>query len=329
MRALGSKSDVPWLPFRLLCPIRHPCMPLLIEQSLNGLQLGLTLFLLAAGLTLVFGIMGVINLAHGSFFMVGAYGAALVAAKTGSWLVGMLAGLIAAGLVGLLVEIVVVRRLYERDHLYQVLATFGLILFFNGGVALLFGRAPLLMETPALLSGFVEIVPGIPYPTYRLAVMAVGLLVAMGLWLLIGHSRIGMLIRAGATNRAMVSALGVDIGRLYTFVFGLGAVLAGLAGLMVGPIRSVQIGMGEQVLIMTFVVIVIGGIGSIKGALVGALLVGMADTLGRAFLPQFLKTYLSGAIADGLAATLSSVLIYLLMALVLIVRPRGLFQEAR
>lgn len=304
-------------------------MQLFIEQSLNGVQLGLTLFLLAAGLTLVFGIMGVINLAHGSFFMVGAYGAALVAAKTGSWLAGVLSGLVAAGFVGILVEFLIVRRLYERDHLYQVLATFGLILFFNGGVALLFGRAPLLMETPSALSGFVEVVPGIPYPTYRLAVMAVGIVVAAGLWLLIGYSRIGMLIRAGATNRAMVGALGVDIGRLYTFVFGLGALLAGLAGLMVGPIRSVQIGMGEQVLIMTFVVIVIGGIGSIKGAFIGALLIGMADTLGRAFLPQLLKAHLSGAIADGLAATLSSILIYLVMALVLIVRPRGLFQEVR
>lgn len=300
-------------------------MQLFIEQILNGLQLGVTLFLLAAGLTLVFGIMGVINLAHGSLFMIGAYGAAIVAGKTGSWTLGLLAGLAAAALVGVIIEFVVIRRLYHRDHLYQVLATFGLILFFNGLVALVVGRAPLLMETPKVLSGFIEILPGIPYPTYRLAVMGVGILVGVGLWLMITRTRIGMLIRAGATHRDMVSALGVDIAKLYTFVFGLGALLAGLAGLIVGPIRSVQVGMGEQVLIMTFVVIVIGGIGSVRGAFVGAMLIGMADTLGRAFLPGFLKLHMSGALADGLAGALSSVLIYVVMAIVLIVRPRGLF----
>ncbi len=300
-------------------------MELFIEQSLNGLQLGLTIFLLAAGLTLVFGIMGVINLAHGSLFMVGAYGAALTAAKTGSWILGIAGGLAASALTGFLVEVAIVRRLYHRDHLYQVLATFGLILFFNGLVALLVGRAPLLMETPKALSGFVEILPGIPYPTYRLAVMAVGLTVALGLWLFIARTRTGMLIRAGSTNRSMVAALGVDIGRLYTLVFSLGAMLAGLAGLMVGPIRSVQIGMGEQVLILTFLVIVIGGIGSIRGAFVGSILIGLVDTLGRAYLPSLFKVFLTGSIADGLAGTLSSILIYLVMAVVLVVRPRGLF----
>ena len=300
-------------------------MELFIEQSLNGLQLGLTIFLLAAGLTLVFGIMGVINLAHGSLFMVGAYGAALTAAKTGSWILGIAGGLAASALTGFLVEVAIVRRLYHRDHLYQVLATFGLILFFTGLVALLVGRAPLLMETPKALSGFVEILPGIPYPTYRLAVMAVGLTVALGLWLFIARTRTGMLIRAGSTNRSMVAALGVDIGRLYTLVFSLGAMLAGLAGLMVGPIRSVQIGMGEQVLILTFLVIVIGGIGSIRGAFVGSILIGLVDTLGRAYLPSLFKVFLTGSIADGLAGTLSSILIYLVMAVVLVVRPRGLF----
>ena len=300
-------------------------MQLLIEQSLNGLQLGLTIFLLAAGLTLVFGIMGVINLAHGSLFMIGAYGAALVAGKTGSWVLGVSGGLAAAAAIGFLVEVAIVRRLYHRDHLYQVLATFGLILFFNGLVALLVGRAPLLMETPKALSGFIEILPGIPYPTYCLAVMGVGLSVALGLWLLIARTRTGMLIRAGSTHRSMVSALGVDIGRLYTLVFSLGAMLAGLAGLMVGPIRSVQIGMGEQVLILTFLVIVIGGIGSIRGAFIGSVLIGLVDTLGRAYLPTFFKAFLTGSIADGLAGTLSSILIYLVMAVVLVVKPRGLF----
>ncbi len=300
-------------------------MQLVIEQILNGLQLGMTLFLLAAGLTLVFGIMGVINLAHGSLYMAGAYGGALAMAKFGSFWIALPVGLLTAALVGVVIELLVIRRLYARDHLYQVLATFGLILFFNGFVAWQVGRAPLLMDAPKALSGFVEVIPGVPYPAYRLAVMAVGMAVAVGLWFMISRTRTGMLIRAGSTHRDMVSALGVNIAGLYTFVFGLGALLAGLAGLMVGPIRSVQIGMGEQVLIMTFVVIVVGGIGSIRGAFVGALLIGMCDTLGRAFAPSLLKLYLSGSIADGLAAALSSVLIYLVMAIVLVIRPRGLF----
>ena len=302
-----------------------PAMTLVIEQILNGFQLGVTLFLLAAGLTLVFGIMGVINLAHGSLYMVGAYGGALMAAKTGSFWLGLPVGLAAAALTGAAIELLIIRKLYARDHLYQVLATFGLILFFNGFIAWKIGRAPLLMDAPAALSGFVEIIPGVPYPAYRFAVMGVGLGVAGLLWFMITKTRLGMLIRAGSTHRDMVSALGVDIAKLYALVFGLGALLAGLAGLMVGPIRSVQVGMGEQVLIMTFVVIVVGGIGSIRGAFVGALLVGMCDTLGRAFAPTLFKLYLTGSIADGLAAAFSSVLIYLVMAIVLIIRPRGLF----
>ena len=222
-------------------------------------------------------------------------------------------------------ELLVVRRLYARDHLSQVLATFGLILFFNGTIAWGVGLAPLQMDTPDLLSGFVQIAPGLPYPTYRLAVMAVGGAVALGLWYVIARTKLGMLIRAGSDKREMVSALGVDIAGLFTLVFGLGALLAGLAGVMVGPIRSVQIGMGEQVLITTFVVIVVGGVGSIRGAFVGALLIGMADTLSRAFAPMLLKLWLAGALADGLGAALSSIMIYLVMAVVLVVRPRGLF----
>lgn len=300
-------------------------MYLLIEQVLNGLQLGLTLFLLAAGLTLVFGIMGVINLAHGSLYMHGAYAGALVAIATGSFWLALPAALVASGVIGIGIEMLVIRRLYARDHLYQVLATFGLILTFNGLIAWGIGRSPLQMDIPPVLAGFVQILPGLTFPSYRLAVMAVGLLVAAGLWIMITRSRLGMLIRAGSTHREIVAALGVDIAKLYTLVFGLGALLAGLAGVMVGPIRSVQIGMGEQVLIMTFVVIVIGGIGSIRGAFIGAMLIGMIDTLGRAFAPSILKMYLTSSIADGLAAALSSVLIYLVMAIVLIVRPRGLF----
>ncbi|PHK93316.1 branched-chain amino acid ABC transporter permease [Pseudoroseomonas rhizosphaerae] len=300
-------------------------MALLLEQLLNGLQLGVMLFLLAAGLTLVFGIMGVINLAHGSLYMVGAFAAAWVAAQTGSALLALLAGLAAAALVGMAVELVVLRRLYARDHLDQVLATFGLILFFNQGAILLFGRQPLFVDIPEPLRGAVEIIPGVPYPAYRLAILAVGLLVAAGLYWLIRHTRTGMLVRAGATHREMVRALGVDVRRLYTLVFGLGALLAGLAGLMAGPIFSVQVGMGEQILIMTFVVVVIGGIGSVRGALVGALLVGLSDTLMRAYLPALLRGAMQGPDADALAAGLASMGVYLLMALVLLLRPRGLF----
>jgi branched-chain amino acid transport system permease protein len=300
-------------------------MPLLLEQLLNGLQLGVMLFLLAAGLTLVFGIMGVVNLAHGSLYMIGAFAAAATAAQTGSAILAVLAGLVAAGAIGMTMEYVVLRRLYARDHLDQVLATFGLILFFNQGTTLLFGRQPLFVDIPPLLQGAVEILPGVPYPAYRLAIIAVGLVVALGLYWLIQRTRIGMLVRAGATNREMVRALGVDVRLLYTLVFGLGALLAGLAGLMAGPIFSVQVGMGEQILIQTFVVVVIGGIGSVRGALAGAVVVGLVDTLARAYLPAALRGLMQGPDADALAAGLASMGVYLLMALVLLVRPRGLF----
>jgi branched-chain amino acid transport system permease protein len=300
-------------------------MALLLEQLLNGVQLGVMLFLLAAGLTLVFGIMGVINLAHGSLYMVGAFASAFVAAQTGSFLLALLAGLLAAALCGMAVEYVVLRRLYARDHLDQVLATFGLILFFNQGMVLLFGRQPLFVDIPPLLQGAVQIIPGVPYPAYRIAIIGIGLLVGLGLWFLLQRTRVGMLVRAGATHREMVRALGVDVRLLYTLVFGLGALLAGLAGLMAGPIFSVQAGMGEQILIQTFVVIVIGGLGSVRGAVAGAMVVGLVDTLLRAYLPAALRAVMQGAEADALAAGLASMGIYVLMALVLLVRPRGLF----
>ncbi|BBO91391.1 branched-chain amino acid ABC transporter permease [Desulfosarcina ovata] len=299
-------------------------MLLFLEQLLNGLQLGITLFLMSAGLTLVFGIMQVINLAHGSFYMIGAYVAATVTARSGSFLLGLLAALPAAALVGMLVEMLVLRRLYKKDHLDQVLATFGLIMFFNELTRMVWGRQPLFMDVPAWLAGSVELIPGVPYPSYRLAVIAVGILVGVLLYLLFAHTRVGMQIRAGASNREMAGALGVNIRLLYTLVFGLGTLLAGLAGVMAGPILAVEAGMGESILILTFVVIVIGGIGSIRGALVGALLVGMADTLGRAFLPALFRIFLSAAVADGVAASLASMLVYILMALVLVWRPRGL-----
>jgi branched-chain amino acid transport system permease protein len=297
---------------------------LIVEQTINGLQLGVMLFLLAAGLTLIFGIMGVINIAHGSLYMVGAFLTAATLAATGSFLLAALAGLASAALVGVLMELGVMRRLYARDHLDQVLATFGLSLCMNELFAMIFGQRPLYVEIPPILDGSVALVEGVPYPIYRLAIILIGLAVAAGLYLLINHTRIGMLVRAGSTHREMVRALGVDIRLLYTAVFGLGALLAGLAGMMAGPVYTVQIGMGEQILIMTFVVVVIGGLGSVRGAFVAAMLVGLIDTALRALVPPWLKTFMEASAADALGSGLSSLGIYLLMALVLLVKPKGL-----
>ncbi len=298
---------------------------LLIEQALNGLQLGVMLFLMAAGLTLVFGVMGLINLAHGSLYMVGAFACAVVAAQTDSYLLGLAAALAAAAAAGALVEIVVIRRLYDRDHLDQVLATFALILVFSEGTRYVFGSLPLYLNVPAALSGPVMLPGGIPYPAFRLAIIAIGLSVAVGLFWLIARTRLGVRIRAGESDRQMIAALGVDIRRLYTVVFALGAALAGLAGALVGTLQSVEVGMGEPVLILAFVVIVIGGIGSIKGALIGAILVGVTDTMGRFLLPQIFATFMDPSRATGVGSALASMLIYILMAVVLVLRPRGLF----
>ena len=298
---------------------------LIAEQTLNGLQLGVMLFLMAAGLTLVFGIMNLVNLAHGSLYMVGAYLATYVFQATGSWVLGVLAGLGGTFVVGIVTEVIALRTLYERDHLDQVLATFGLILFFNELVAILWGRTAIYSTIPDYLSGHVELGAGLRYPLYRLVIIGVGLAVAALLWYVVTRTRLGMLIRAGASNRAMVAALGVNIRLLYTIVFGFGAALAGLAGLLSGPVYAVQPGMGELILIQVFVVIVIGGIGSIRGALAGALIVGMVDTLGRAFLKPALATIVSPSAADTVGPSLASMLIYLLMAIVLAFRPAGLF----
>jgi branched-chain amino acid transport system permease protein len=298
---------------------------LFFEQLLNGVQLGVMLFLMAAGLTLVLGIMNLVNLAHGSLYMVGAYLTITAAQWTGSYALGVLLGLAGALVVGMIVEVVTLRALYGRDHLDQVLVTFGLILFFNELVAMVWGRASLYSSLPAWLQGHVELLPGSIYPVYRLVIIAVGLAVAALLWYVVTRTRLGMLIRAGASNRTMVAALGVNIRLLYTVVFGFGAALAGLAGLMAGPIYSVQPGMGELILIQVFVVIVIGGIGSIRGALVGALIVGIVDTLGRAFLKPLLGSVISPPAAEAAGPALASILIYLLMAVVLAVRPAGLF----
>ena len=299
-------------------------MILLIEQLLNGLQFGVFLFLVSAGLTLIFGIMGVINLAHGSLYMVGAYATAIGMQWTGSFWWGLLMALPAAAFTGWLVEMVIIRQLYRRDHLDQVLATFGLILFLNELTTICFGRAPLFLSLPETLSISVEILPGLLYPLYRLLIIGTGLLLAFFLYLLISHTRAGMLLRAGTTHREMVEALGVNLTLLNTGLFVLGALLAGFAGALAGPLISVEVGMGENVLILCFVCIVIGGLGSIRGALFGALLIGMVDTLGRAFLASGLRLILPLDFADSIGAAISSMSVYLLMALALIFRPQGI-----
>ncbi len=300
-------------------------LALLIEQLLNGVQLGVMLFLMAAGLTLVFGVMGLINLAHGALYMAGAFVCAWVAGTTGSFWIGLAAGVPAAAALGALIEVGVMRRLYGRDHLDQVLATFALILIFSEGARMIFGAQPLWLDVPKSLTGHVSLPGGAAYPVYRLAIIGAGIAVAAGLYLLIRRTRLGMRIRAGASDREMIGALGVDIARLDTMVFALGAGLAGLAGAMVGALQSVQVGMGEPVLILAFVTIVIGGIGSIRGAFVGALLVGVVDTMGRIFLPLLLGLFTDPSSANTTGAALASMLIYLVMAAILAVRPQGLF----
>ncbi len=301
---------------------------LFAEQLLNGLQSGIMLFLMAAGLTLVFGVMGLINLAHGSLYMIGAFAAAWVAGATGSFVLALAGSLAAAAAAGALIELTVIRRLYKRDHLDQVLATFALILILSEGTRWVFGSFPLYLDVPRYLAGPVTLPGGIKYPLYRLAIIVAGLIVAAGLFALIARTRIGIQIRAGEADREMIAALGVDISRLYTLVFALGAALAGLAGAMVGAIQSVQVGMGEPVLILAFVVIVIGGIGSIKGALVGSLLVGVTDTMGGVLLPRFFALFMDPSAATTVGASLGSMLIYILMAAVLVVRPSGLYGSA-
>ena len=297
---------------------------LLIAQLLNGLQYGIMLFLLAAGLTLVFGIMSFVNLAHGSLYMLGAYAAAVVGVQTGSFALGVLAAVATGVVVGLALEWVAVSRLYRRDHLDHVLATFGLVLFFNEVVRMIWGAQPMFVSLPESLSGTVELF-GFSYPTYRFLIIGVGLLVAAGSQWLIHKTRVGMLIRAGSVNPQMVGALGVNIRLLNAMLFALGAGLAALAGAMAGPILSVQSGMGEPVLITTLVVIVIGGIGSVHGALYAGIIVGLVDTLGRTFLPLLMREFADREVAQAAGPALASMLIYLLMAAILAWKPQGLF----
>ena len=297
---------------------------LFIEQALNGLQFGLMLFLLAAGLTLVFGVMDMINLAHGSLYMVGAFLAAWLVQQTGSFVWGVLGAIVLTALFGMLLEATLLRTLYARDHLSQVLATFALILILNDGVKMLFGT-DLPLSAPAALDGPVELLPGLMYPAYRLLILGVGLALALLMYVLVSHTRLGAWVRAGASNRGMTEMMGVDVKRLFTVVFGIGAGLCAVAGALLGPLLAVQVGMGENILILAFVVIVIGGIGSIRGALVGAILVGGIDTLGRTLLQQLLREFLSPQWASAAGPAMASIAVYVFMAAVLALRPQGLF----
>jgi branched-chain amino acid transport system permease protein len=294
---------------------------LFVEQAFNGLQFGMMLFLMAAGVTLVFGIMRVINLAHGSMFMLGGYFLVAAYDAVGSLAIAIPIALGGIVIVGSLIEIFVLRPLYKRGHLDQVLATFGLTLFFNEVVQVIWGREPLFLNVPDFLDGSIELLPGVPYSVYRLAITGVSIVAGGLLYLLLAHTRVGALIRAGSDKREIVEALGVNIGLLYTLVFALGAVLAGLAGMITGPLFSVEPGIGDPILILTLVVIVIGGMGSIRGALVGALIVGLLDTFSRVLLPQLLGPELGSA--------LSGMAVYIVMAAVLLYSRTGLLGGQR
>jgi branched-chain amino acid transport system permease protein len=298
---------------------------LLLVQILNGLQLGVLLFLIAAGLTLVFGVMDFINLAHGVQYMLGAYLAVAFYTVVGNFFGALVLALLAALGFGLLLEFLVFRHLYDRDHLDQVIATFGIILFLNHGVRLVWGAAPLTLPVPDIFTGSVVLMNGLLYPVWRIVIIASGLAIAAGLYVLVTFTRIGMLVRAGSTNARMVSALGVNIERLFMIVFGFGTMLAGFAGIMIAPIISVEPGMGDNILILAFVVIVIGGIGSIRGAFLAALLIGLVDTLGRSFSVDILRLMMGPSPARMAGPAIASMLIYVLMAIVLFLRPAGLF----
>ncbi|MBZ8119543.1 branched-chain amino acid ABC transporter permease [Roseovarius sp. LXJ103] len=299
-------------------------MTLFLILCLNGLQYGMLLFLIAAGLTLVFGVMGFINLAHGVQYMVGAYLVFAFADLTGSFGLAVILSLVTALIIGLLLEYLVFRHLYARSHLDQVLATFGIIIFLNELAKVLFGPATLSIAPPEFLSGSIQLTETLRYPVYRLVTIVAGLAVALGLFVIVSYTRIGMLIRAGATTPDMVSALGVDIKRLFMIVFGVGAMLAGFAGVIAAPIFAIEPGMGDNILIVAFVVIIIGGIGSIGGAFVAALLVGLIDTLGRSLATMVLSFVFDPSFANQVGPALASMLIYILMAAILVVRPKGL-----
>ncbi len=300
---------------------------LLITQVMNGLQLGLLLFLLASGLTLIFGIMDFINLSHGSFYMIGAYFCGTVVSISGSLLAGVVVGLVCTFAIGALVEYLIARRLYRSDHLDHVLVTFGLILIFDTLVHIIWGAAGMAIPLPDFLNGQIHI-GSLVLPSYRLVIILSGLLVAGILYIMVSKTRLGMLIRAGASNRTMVEALGVNINKLFLIVFAIGATMSGFAGMLIAPITEASIGMGNEIIIIAFVVVIVGGIGSIKGAFYAALIIGLMDTLGRSYLDDLLEMSISTQNAETAAPALSAMLVYILMAVVLTFKPAGLFPPA-
>lgn len=293
-------------------------------QLLNGVQLGVLLFLVASGLTLVFGILDFVNLAHGSLYMLGAFICASLTLMTGNFLFALFLALPITALIGFATERLVARPLYARDHLDQVLATFGLILVFDTLAHMIWGARGISVPLPDFLRGQIDLF-GAVVPSFRLLIIGTGLASAAVLFWMVNYTRLGMLIRAGASNRTMVSALGIDIQTLFSLVFAIGAVLAGLAGMLIAPITEASIGMGNSIIITAFVVIIVGGIGSMKGAFLAALMIGLIDTLGRSFLDDVFKLFMSTAAAETSAPAVSAMLIYLIMAVVLAVRPQGLF----
>lgn len=298
---------------------------LLFTQLLNGFQLGLLLFLVASGLTLVFGILDFVNLAHGSLYMLGAFICASLTFLTGNFLIAVVLALPVTGVVGYAIECTVARSLYARDHLEHVLVTFGLILVMETLVHLLWGPEGIAIPLPAWLDTQVALTRDLVVPTYRLLIIVTGLAAAGGLFWLVNFTRLGMLIRAGASNRTMVSALGIDIQALFALVFALGAMLAGLAGMLVAPLSEASISMGNNIIITAFVVIIVGGIGSMKGAFVGALVIGLIDTMGRSYVDDLFKLVMNADAAENSAPAVSNMLIYIIMALILAIRPQGLF----
>jgi len=299
---------------------------LFLEQALNGLQFGLMLFLLASGLTLVFGIMDMINLAHGALYMIGAFLTAWLVEITQSFFLSVFLAVILTALFGMALEKTLLKTLYARDHMSQVLATFALILILNESVKMIWGT-DLPLSSPDYLSGPIQILPGLMYSSYRLVIIGTGLVIALFLYLLVSKTKMGAWVRAGASNREMALAMGININALFTAVFGLGAALCAVAGAMLAPLLAVQVGMGENILILAFVVIVIGGIGSVWGAFVGSLLVGMVDTMGRSLLPFLFREFLPPQWAGAAGPAVASILVYVLMASVLFIKPQGLFNQ--
>lgn len=300
-------------------------LSLFFEQVVNGLQYGVFLFLVSAGLTLVFGIMNFINLAHGVLFMIGAYCASAVYVFSGSFYWALAAAPLLTAFFGFLLERTLLQWVYGRDHLDQVMITFGILIFLNQFVVTLFGGAAQPLDVPKALGSYVNILAGTPYPTFRLAIIVVGVLVAVLCYWVVARTRVGALVRAGASNRIMLGILGINVDVIYSGVFCVGAGLAGLAGVMAGPIISVGPGMGDDILIMAFVVIVIGGIGSIRGALVASILVGLVEVLGRTVFKVLLSDVLGSVASQTAAPAVASILTYVLMITVLFLKPSGLF----